>query len=236
MRLRQRGCRISDYAIEFRTLAAESDWNQEALFDNFIDGLSDPLKDQLAPLELPADLESLIALAIKINKRLFERERHRCRSAHSPPHQQGHQSPRGRSPSLWRRSSPPKTSSTSAGEPMQVGRTHLSPEERQRRLAEGRCIYCRQIGHFIATCPLRDSAPAHKVRVLTRSTLSISNPARLQSSVILTSSSHSVTHPIFVDSGSHANFMDYSRQLSLTKNLSASETPRGTSFGQQTYL
>ncbi|KAK0147655.1 Acidic amino acid decarboxylase GADL1 [Merluccius polli] len=44
---------------------------------------------------------------------------------------------------------------------MQMGRTCRSPEERQHRVVEGRCIYCGQVGHYIATCSLRNS-PASK--------------------------------------------------------------------------
>lgn len=53
---------MADYAIEFHTLAVDSDWNEPSLFDAFHFGLSDPPKDHLAPLELPADLDSLIYL------------------------------------------------------------------------------------------------------------------------------------------------------------------------------
>lgn len=43
MRLEQGNCRVSDYAIEFKTLALDSGWNQSALSDAFIHGLSDPI-------------------------------------------------------------------------------------------------------------------------------------------------------------------------------------------------
>lgn len=75
--LRQGERRVSDYAIEFRTLAADSSWNEADLLDAFLFGLSDPLKDQLAPLDLPQDLDSVIAMAIKIGKWLWEGERER---------------------------------------------------------------------------------------------------------------------------------------------------------------
>uniref|UniRef100_A0A8D0CYT6 Gypsy retrotransposon integrase-like protein 1 n=1 Tax=Sander lucioperca TaxID=283035 RepID=A0A8D0CYT6_SANLU len=75
--LRQGRRRVADYAIEFRTVAAESGWNQTALMDAFLCGLSSALNDHLAALDLPEDLDTLIALAIKIDKRLFERERER---------------------------------------------------------------------------------------------------------------------------------------------------------------
>lgn len=75
--LRQGKRRVSDYAIEFRKLAAESGWNSSALFAAFLHGLSAPMKDHLVPLDLPTDLDALVALAIKINKQLQERVRER---------------------------------------------------------------------------------------------------------------------------------------------------------------
>lgn len=49
--------RAIDYAIEFRTLAADSGWNAAALLDVFTQGLSGSIMDQLAPLELPSDMD-----------------------------------------------------------------------------------------------------------------------------------------------------------------------------------
>lgn len=39
---------VADYAIEFRTLAAEVVWNNEALVAAFSHGLSDTIKDEIA--------------------------------------------------------------------------------------------------------------------------------------------------------------------------------------------
>ena len=36
---------------------------------------------------------------------------------------------------------------------MQIGRTHLSPEERERRILSRACLYCGQTGHFLSGCP-----------------------------------------------------------------------------------
>ena len=58
---------MEDYAVDFRTLAAESAWNPEALFDIFLHGISEEVKDELAARELPTDLDSLIALTIRID-------------------------------------------------------------------------------------------------------------------------------------------------------------------------
>eukprot|EP00064_Thunnus_orientalis_P015878 superscaffoldBa00003034_g15939 len=105
-----------------------------------------------ALVRLQQELDSLIALAIKINKCLYERERGRTRPCSSLPFQQRQQASSSSS-SSWRRT-PPADSTTApppaTEEPMQLGRTHLTPKERQRRVSEGCCIYCGQLGHFIA--------------------------------------------------------------------------------------
>lgn len=56
----------------------DSGWNSLSLCNTFLPWSG---KDQLDPLELPKDIDSLISLSIKMDKRLFERERQRSRSA-----------------------------------------------------------------------------------------------------------------------------------------------------------
>jgi hypothetical protein len=63
---------VADYDVDIRTLAAESAWNPESLFDTFLHGLSEVIKDELAAQELPVDLDSL---TIRIDGHLRE-----CRS------------------------------------------------------------------------------------------------------------------------------------------------------------
>lgn len=46
-----------DFAIEFQKLAAESGWNNSALIDAFLHGLTAKIKDQLVSLEVPEDLD-----------------------------------------------------------------------------------------------------------------------------------------------------------------------------------
>lgn len=136
--LRQGTGSVAEYAIQFRTVAAGSGWNDEALMVCFQNGLSEIIQDDLATREPALDLESLIDQAIKLDNRL--RERHLYRATVST---EGF-TPTSSSPVLLHQDNP---------EPMQLGRTRLSPTERDRRMRERCCLYCGLSDHFRSTCP-----------------------------------------------------------------------------------
>ncbi len=125
----------AEFAIAFRTIAAGNRWNNEALMVCFQGGLSEPLQDELATREPVADLESLIAVAIRLDNRLRER-----RVAHRKASQS--QVPVSRSVSPARipvsRASPSPEQPPDPPENMQLGRSRLSPKERERRMRERR--------------------------------------------------------------------------------------------------
>lgn len=153
--LRQGSRSVAEYSVEFRTLAAESKWNDSALLSVFLNGLNDQLKDELASKDEPTDFDSLVSLAIRLDNRL--RERHREKLGRSRPVYV----PRASPPSTSRPSkSPPSKSAHSVHdqspeEPMQLGKARLTPAERLRRIQSGECLYCSQQAHFVVTCPVR---------------------------------------------------------------------------------
>ncbi|XP_075451095.1 uncharacterized protein LOC142492328 [Ascaphus truei] len=64
---------VARYALEFRTIAAETNWNDKALSTAFWQGLSEALKDELATYDRPTDLEEQIAICIKVDHCFPER-------------------------------------------------------------------------------------------------------------------------------------------------------------------
>ena len=148
LHMRQGQGSVSDYAIDFQTLAASSGWNPEALFDTFLNGLSEEIKDELIGHDLPHTCDALVNLAIRIDTRIQQRRRMRVsggprRSSMATPVPQP---------------APFSTSEDPGPEPMQVDRTHLTLAERQRRFASRSCLYCGQPGHFISACPVKTNA------------------------------------------------------------------------------
>ena len=75
LRLRQGTQSASQYALEFRILAAESGWNDTALQGIFLKGISEELKDELVTRDEPDSLEALIDLTIRLDNRIRERRR-----------------------------------------------------------------------------------------------------------------------------------------------------------------
>ncbi|KAL0175452.1 hypothetical protein M9458_027782, partial [Cirrhinus mrigala] len=94
----------------------------------------------------------------------------------------------------------PSTASTP--EPMQLGTTKLTIEERERRIRNNLCLYCGQAGHIRATCPTRPPRPSTSVSEI-RSCLS-----RCEIPVLLISDGVSIETTALIDSGAGGNFID----------------------------
>ncbi len=144
--LRQGERSVSDYSIEFRTLAAECRWNEEAQWDMFLHGLADRVQKEIYVLDLPTTLNGLIDLALRVDARLARVEQ-RVPSSRVPG---GAESQRFSGGDV--------VSSTYDHEPMQVGRARLSREEKERRRSQGLCLYCGGAGHYLNKCPVKDQA------------------------------------------------------------------------------
>uniref|UniRef100_A0A3B5KXT1 CCHC-type domain-containing protein n=1 Tax=Xiphophorus couchianus TaxID=32473 RepID=A0A3B5KXT1_9TELE len=148
LELKQGRRSVAEFAIDFRIKAAASGWGQTALKSAYFHALNDSIKDELAVLDEPKTLEELINLTIRLDNRLRSRNRERAKSCH----------PFVRSCSDKTSNSAFPSSEPAETEPMQIGSTRLSPEERLRRFKENLCLYCGESGHRISTCPSKAKA------------------------------------------------------------------------------
>lgn len=150
---------VIDYAIEFRTLSAETGWEGEALVSAFYQGLRESLKDEMVNRDWGDDLDDIITLATALDKRIQERRRERRELRLLQPN-------RAISPSRRTSQLPlpaPSPTSDQGEEPMQLGRSRLSLEERRRRFQQGLCLYCGSQDHQRLQCPeLQGKANAHQ--------------------------------------------------------------------------
>lgn len=134
----------AEYSLSFRTLAAQTNWVEDTLKTLFRKGLSAELQSELACRDEGRGLDEYINLAIQIDNLI-----------------------RSRRPNRY----PPRlTRETSATpEPMQLGVTRLTQEERERRLQKHLCLYCGQTGHLRAACPVRPPNDPQSVSAIPKS-------------------------------------------------------------------
>ncbi len=153
--LHQGSLSVSQYAVEFCILAAESGWGDSALQAVFFKGLSGVVKDKLATRDDCTSLNQLIDMATQLDNRIRERNRERTegrrrRPLVAPQSSLLEPSPTANSATL----ASPETLHAPAEEPMQLdGRAHLTPAERLRRMRGNLCLYCGHSGHFLTSCP-----------------------------------------------------------------------------------
>ncbi|KAI2655924.1 Transposon Tf2-9 polyprotein [Labeo rohita] len=178
--LRQGRRTAADYALDFRTLAAQSGWNDGPLKLHYRKGLNSDLQVELACRDEGLSLNQYIDLSIRIDNVMRARKPYRSIAA---PFQ-------------------PQAAAAAPPEPMQVGATKLTTEERERRLRNNLCLYCGQAGHIRSTCPTRPP----------RSPTAVSVPSstinRCEIPVLLGVEGVSMETIALIDSGAAGNFID----------------------------
>uniref|UniRef100_A0A8C2C1P2 ribonuclease H n=1 Tax=Cyprinus carpio TaxID=7962 RepID=A0A8C2C1P2_CYPCA len=180
----------AEYALSFRTLAAQTTWVEDTLKLLFRKGLRPELQSELACRDEGRNLNEFMDLTIRIDNLIRSR-----RPTQAPVHM-SHEAVMNQ-------------------EPMQLGMTHITPEEHERRMQNHLCLYCGQPGHMRTSCPVRPSTRSQTVSQQTKNTPSSSCfylPAQLitQNKVFLTSA--------LVDSGAAGNFIssEFVTQCQLT--------------------
>ncbi|XP_073701959.1 matrix-remodeling-associated protein 5 [Garra rufa] len=178
--LRQGRRTAADYALDFRTLAAQSGWNDGPLKLHYRKGLTSELQVELACRDEGLTLAQYIDLSIRIDNVM------RARKVNRP----------FTTPASMQPSTP------TGPEPMQLGTTRITLEERERRMRNHLCLYCGQTGHIRATCPTRPPRPPTSVsshrHCLNRCVIP----------VVLSVGGRSIRTTALIDSGAAGNFID----------------------------
>ncbi|KAK3510289.1 hypothetical protein QTP70_033153 [Hemibagrus guttatus] len=200
-RLKQGSMSVSEYALQFRTLAAASGWNEQALITTYRQGLDPRVRLHLAAYEDSIGLERFIQLSIRFATRMqLCLEEHQGQTA---------------TVTLAR---PPETVNDPEpdSEAMHLGHSGVSAaerqQERQRRLTQNQCFYCGGSGHFVGECPIRSARPMVSALL---PDLNVMKPLSIW--VSLATSGFCVAATALLDSGSAGNFISGSlcRQLHL---------------------
>ena len=166
-RLRQGDRPASAYAADFRLLASDIPWDEEALMDQFRYGLRNDVKDLLLTFhEDPKSLTEAISRAVRCDNRLFERRSERQQAYASRPRtEQTYASIVASTPQMP--SQTPHTTPISGPTPMEIDvarrRGPLSEAEKQRRRANRLCLYCGGPGHIAISCPHRPRRQVNQV-------------------------------------------------------------------------
>ncbi|KAG1956839.1 retrotransposable element [Pimephales promelas] len=188
--LRQGASSAADYALSFRTLAAQTGWGDDPLKLLYRKGLNTDLQGELACRDEGKSLHQLIDLSIRLDNLMRAR---RVPQTHGFDVQ---------------------SAVGLENEPMQIGYTRLTSEERERRRRNHLCLYCGEPGHMRATCPKRP---------ISRTSTTVSSPCNslklLELEVTLCFGDEKINTTALVDSGAAGNFIDLSfartYQLSL---------------------
>lgn len=120
--LKQGNRSMSEYSVTFHILVAESGWDQSALQGVFFKGLSEEVKDKLAVRDETTSLDALIDLAIRLDSGLRERRRERA-DRHRSLFPASRVPPKEEPLPAAKPSETNPLTTTSAGEPMELGRT-----------------------------------------------------------------------------------------------------------------
>ncbi|KAK4684316.1 hypothetical protein P7C73_g5871, partial [Tremellales sp. Uapishka_1] len=161
--LHQKGA-ASTYIAEFRRFTGLLNWNNDAQAAQFYRGLKDEVKNELARIGRPEELEDLIEATTRIDNRLYERRLEQgipvvdsfaSAVAKPLPFKPGFNSQ-----STFQRSSPtPTITRQPARTPQSLPSLpltrsgHLQPDEYKKRQERGACLYCGDDSHVVKDCP-----------------------------------------------------------------------------------
>jgi hypothetical protein len=157
--IKQKNPEFSQYYAEFQVIAADLNWNPLALRNALRMGLSEEMKDSFTYSNMPEELPAFVTICHKRDHQI--RQRRAEKAAQNTGSGIGFASPRPPPTLKGPEAAPAGTLATYTGPaPMDLGagKRRISAEERAKRFADGRCLYCGGFNHRAAECAARTNA------------------------------------------------------------------------------
>uniref|UniRef100_A0A3B3HZ14 Gypsy retrotransposon integrase-like protein 1 n=1 Tax=Oryzias latipes TaxID=8090 RepID=A0A3B3HZ14_ORYLA len=221
--LKQCNRTVRDHVIDFRILAVEAGWPDLALKDIFYQSLNESIKDHLCTQPEANAFEDLVSAALRSDIRLRERLHDRQQNLRKPTSNPAISTTTFQSPPRTESIANPKTSE----EPIQIGHSKLSAEERQRREEEGSCFYCGTQGHLVTQCTLRSNSrasfPCNRTQRDNSTTQATPNFLYIPVKLFNRTKIHSFK--ALIDSGAEQSFIDQNLVTELCLPTERLETP-----------
>jgi len=161
--IKQKNREFSQYYAEFQVIAADLDWNPSALRNALRMGLSEEMKDSFTYSDMPEELPAFVTVCQKRDNQI--RQRRAEKAAQNKGSGIGFASPRPPAAPKAPETAPAGTIAGYTGPaPMDLsaGKRRISAEERAKRFADGRCLYCGGFNHRAAECAARKKAQTFK--------------------------------------------------------------------------
>lgn len=151
---------VSFYATEFLKLSSSLCWNDAALCAHFYRGLKASIKDQLAWIDRPTTLPSLMELCIKLDNRFHERILERKSDIFHKPHFSSDSSSKYSQQAVYdNQPTPMEIDSITENrnfkkEPHKNDFIKLTHKEKERRKLNNLCTYCGSSEHQLFSCEI----------------------------------------------------------------------------------
>jgi len=157
---------VASYVSEFRRHSTLLSWGEQALISQFLVGLKEPIKDELARADRLTDLKTLFDTAVRIDNRFHQRDLERDETLKlSAP------TPR-KNPHAYSASTAVDNSRANPAERVSTrpAFSRLSDKQKDYRRKNNLCMYCGAQGHVARECPISPTNSSRPVRA-TRATV-----------------------------------------------------------------